>query len=314
MNNDQLPSPSSHVPVLLEEVLSGLNLQSHGVYVDLTIGRAGHGSEILKRIPEGMLYGFDQDLEAIQAAEQILNAIGNNYALIHRNFISAPTYLTRIGVTEVDGVLIDLGVSSPQLDVAARGFSYREDGPLDMRMDQESNTLTAAMIVNTYSQGELTSIFRTYGEEKFAASIAKNIVLERKKAPINTTLELVKIIKASLPSKVLRKPGHPAKQVFQALRIAVNDELNILEETLLNILPMLKNGGRLAVISFHSLEDRIVKNTFKKFAVIEGNRRIPYQETPKYRLINRKVIIPSLEEVEKNPRAKSAKLRIIERI
>ncbi|MGI6714291.1 MAG: 16S rRNA (cytosine(1402)-N(4))-methyltransferase RsmH [Bacilli bacterium] len=305
---------SSHIPVLLDEVLEGLNIRTQGIYVDLTIGRAGHGSEILKRIPEGMLYGFDQDQEAIVASEAVLKKIGNNFSLVHRNFHIAANYLARIGVTEVDGVLIDLGVSSPQLDVPERGFSYHEDGPLDMRMDQGSQTLTAATIVNTYSLHELVAIFRDYGEEKFAYSIAKNIVASRKKRPINTTLDLVEIIKKSLPAKVLAKPGHPARKTFQALRIAVNDELTVLEETLESMLPLLKKKGRLAVISFHSLEDRIVKHSFKKLAMVEGNKRLPEQAPAAYRLVNRKIIVPREQELMLNPRAKSAKLRIIERI
>lgn len=313
MNSAAVQQDNEHVPVLLDEVVSGLNIPNDGIYVDLTIGRAGHASKILKAIPHGMLYGFDQDQEAIKEATRILAKHRDNYSLIEMNFVQAADYLQSIGITEVDGVLLDLGVSSPQFDQAERGFSYRKDGPLDMRMDQIHNPLTAAQIVNTYSLEELTKIFREYGEERFAYQISKNIVRQRYHAPINTTFELVEIIKASKPAKELRKPGHPAKRVFQALRIAVNDELNVLKTTLADMLGILKSGGRLAVITFHSLEDRIVKNVFKSVAVVEGNRRLPYQEEAQYRLVNRQVIVPSSEEVLLNHRAHSAKLRIIER-
>lgn len=304
-----------HIPVLLKEVIENLNIKEDGIYLDLTLGRAGHSSEILKRIPKGMLIGVDQDIEAIQASSERLNKIGSNYKIVHSNFIHVNEILDSLGIDKVDGILMDLGVSSPQFDNPLRGFSYREDAPLDMRMDQRSE-LTAREIVNTYNFEKLTYIFRAYGDEKYAASIANNIIKKRNEKPIETTFQMVDIIKMSKPMKELKKVGHPAKQVFQALRIAVNDELNVLTSALEDTLGRLKpNGGRLAVITFHSGEDRIVKNIFKEYAVSEGNRNnFPLHEEEKpYRLVNHKVIIASEEELQNNHRSVSAKLRVIER-
>lgn len=304
-----------HVPVLLNEVIDGLNIKEDGVYVDLTLGRGGHSEAILSKLsPEGKLIGIDQDETAILESNARLSKIAPNYVLVRSNFSEIDSILAKLNIYEVDGMLMDLGVSSPQFDDASRGFTYRYDAPLDMRMDQR-NPLTAKIIVNTYSLKELTDIFQIYGEEKYAYSIAKNIVKYREEKEIETTFELVEIIKNSKPSKELKKVGHPAKQVFQALRIAVNDELNVLNETLNKAVYLLAKGGRLAVISFHSGEDRIVKQIFKKLTVVEGNRYdLPLQQSePEFREVNRKVIVPSEEELERNHRAASSKLRIIER-
>ena len=304
-----------HIPVLLNEVIDGLNIKEDGVYVDLTLGRGGHSEAILSKLsPEGKLIGIDQDETAILESNARLSKIAPNYVLVRSNFSEIDSILAKLNIYEVDGMLMDLGVSSPQFDDASRGFTYRYDAPLDMRMDQR-NPLTAKIIVNTYSLKELTDIFQIYGEEKYAYSIAKNIVKYREEKEIETTFELVEIIKNSKPSKEHKKVGHPAKQVFQALRIAVNDELNVLNETLNKAVYLLAKGGRLAVISFHSGEDRIVKQIFKKLTVVEGNRYdLPLQQSePEFREVNRKVIVPSEEELERNHRAASSKLRIIER-
>lgn len=304
-----------HIPVLLHETISGLNIKPDGIYVDLTVGRGGHSGEILKKLKRGHLYAFDQDEEAIIESRKYLEAISNSFTLIHKNFSSFKETLTELNIDYVDGVLMDLGVSSPQFDEGDRGFSYREDAPLDMRMDQR-NSLTAYEIVNRYSLEEITRILREYGEEKFAYQIAKNIIKAREEKPIETTFQLVDIIKRSKPMKELAKAGHPAKQSFQALRIAVNDELNVLTLTLKDVLKRLRpNGGRLAVITFHSLEDRIAKNIFKEAAISEGSRiDIPSRvEEKEYTLITRKPIVASEDELKNNHRSQSAKLRIIER-
>lgn len=304
-----------HIPVLLEPTISGLNIKPDGIYVDLTLGRGGHSGEILKKLTTGHLYGVDQDQEAIDESRNHLETISNNFTLIHKNFSYLDEILSEFHIQYVDGILMDLGVSSPQFDEGDRGFSYREDAPLDMRMDQ-GQSLTAYQIVNTYSLDEIFKILRDYGEEKFAYSIAKNIIKAREVKPIQTTFELVDIIKKSKPMKELSKAGHPAKQVFQALRIAVNDELNVLTITLEKALKALRpHGGRLAVITFHSLEDRITKNCFKEASVSEGNRyNIPLQQEEKeYQLVNRKPIVASDDELKENHRSASAKLRIIER-
>ena len=304
-----------HIPVLLNETITGLNIKPDGIYVDLTLGRGGHSGEILKKLQKGHLYGVDQDEVAIEESRRYLETISNNFTLIHKNFSFLDEIMEENQIEYADGILMDLGVSSPQFDEGDRGFSYREDARLDMRMDQR-NPLTAYDIVNSYSLDEIFKILRDYGEEKFAYSIAKNIVKAREKAPIETTFQLVEIIKRSKPMKELAKAGHPAKQSFQALRIAVNDELNVLSIALNKALKALKpHGGRLAVITFHSLEDRIVKNVFKDAAVSEGNRYdIPVQVTEKeYQLITRKPIVADEQELEINHRSISAKLRIIER-
>lgn len=304
-----------HIPVLLNETITGLNIKPDGIYVDLTLGRGGHSGEILKQLQKGHLYGVDQDEVAIEESGRYLETISNNFTLIRKNFSFLDEIMKENNIEYADGILMDLGVSSPQFDEGDRGFSYREDARLDMRMDQR-NPLTAYDIVNSYSLDEIFKILRDYGEEKFAYSIAKNIVRARESKPIETTFQLVEIIKKSKPMKELAKAGHPAKQSFQALRIAVNDELNVLQIALKKALKALRpNGGRLAVITFHSLEDRIVKNVFKDAAVSEGNRYdIPaLVEEKEYQLVTRKPIVANEQELENNHRSISAKLRIIER-
>lgn len=301
-----------HIPVLLNEVIEGLDIKSNGIYLDLTLGRAGHSSKILEKLTQGRLIGVDQDIEAINKSRERLSKISDNFTLVHSNFSKIDEILDSLGIEKVDGILMDLGVSSPQFDNPERGFSYREDAPLDMRMDQ-SREKTAATVLNTYSLNDLTRVLRDYGEEKYAFQIAKNIVKKREVEPILTTFQLVDIVKTSKPWKELKKVGHPAKQVFQAIRIEVNDELNVLIETLSKAMSRLNKEGRLAVITFHSLEDRIVKNTFKDATTVIGNRFDgPDSEQEKeYYLVNRKPIVASLEELESNHRSVSAKLRII---
>jgi len=303
-----------HIPVLLNEVINGLNIKPSGTYVDLTVGRGGHSSEILSRLDKGHLICVDQDEEAIEASKARLSKISNKFEIVRYNFSHLEEILQEKGIEEVDGILMDLGVSSPQFDKGERGFSYKEDARLDMRMDQRQE-LSAYEIINNYALEDLTKIFQIYGEEKYSYSIAKNIIKAREIKPIETTLELVEIIKKSKPMKELKKVGHPAKQVFQALRIAVNDELNVLEKTLKVALKHLKPGGRLAVITFHSGEDRIVKNIFKDAAVEVGNRLDGPMATIEkdYILINHKPITASESELENNHRSASAKLRIIAR-
>ena len=304
-----------HIPVLLNEVIDGLNIKASGIYLDLTLGRAGHSSEILKRLnSKGLLIGVDQDIEAINESNERLSKIANNYKIVKSNFVRVDEILTELGVNKVDGILMDLGVSSPQFDESERGFSYRYDAPLDMRMNQE-DSLTAKKVVNTYSESELRKIFYEYGEDKYSASIARNIVKYRQNKEIETTFELVDIIKSSKPAKELKKAGHPAKQIFQALRIEVNNELNVLKETLTKLPKYLNSDGRLAIITFHSLEDKIVKSAFKDLAVVEGNRNdFPVkEETKDYVLITRKGIKATEVELENNHRSASATLRIIAR-
>ena len=304
-----------HIPVLLNEVIEGLDIKSDGIYLDLTLGRAGHSSEILKRLsPKGLLIGVDQDDEAIEYSRNRLSKIRDNFILVRDNFVNIDEILKNLNIDKVDGILMDLGVSSPQFDDESRGFSYRFDSELDMRMDKR-NPLTAKKVINEYSLEDLTRIFEQYGEEKFSYSIAKNIVKERAVHEINTTFELVDIIKRSKPAKELSKVGHPAKQVFQALRIEVNDEINVLKRTLDKVLSHLKSKGRLAVITFHSGEDRIVKYLFKELTTVEGNRYdLPLTEINKeYTLVTRKGIKPSEEEIQRNHRSISSCLRIIER-
>ena len=302
-----------HIPVLLNEVISSLNIKKDGIYVDLTLGRGGHSEAILSHLSsKGRLIGVDQDETAIKESEERLKKNYSNFTLVRSNFRYVDEILSNLGISKVDGILMDLGVSSPQFDDESRGFSYNYDSPLDMRMDQR-NKLTAKDVVNTYSLKELTDIFQNYGEDKYSYSIAKNIVKEREVHPIETTFQLVDIIKRSKPAKELKKPGHPAKQIFQALRIAVNDELRVLEETLYKAIALLAKEGRLSVITFHSGEDKIVKKIFKELTVVEGNRYdLPIQnEEKEFVLINHKVIVPSDEEVINNHRSISAKLRTI---
>lgn len=309
---------NEHISVLLNEAIEGLNIKPNGTYVDMTLGRAGHSSKILERLNnEGKLIAFDQDIEAITYSKEKLSSISSNFEIIYSNFVNVKEELSKRDITKVDGILYDLGVSSPQFDEDYRGFSYRYNAPLDMRMDL-NNPLTAKEVVNKYSLNDLTKIFKEYGEERYSYLIAKKIVEIRTKKEINTTFELVDIIKSSIPKKELFKDKHPAKQVFQALRIEVNNELKVLEKSLNDALTILNKNGRIVVITFHSLEDKIVKNTFNKVAKIKGDRHNDYLlpseiKKPEFILINKKVITPSEEELELNHRAKSAKLRIIER-
>ena len=303
-----------HIPVLLNEVIEGLDIKPDGVYLDLTLGRAGHSSKILEKLTSGRLIGVDQDIEAINKSSERLSKISDRFTLIHSNFSKIDEILDSLGIEKVDGILMDLGVSSPQFDNPERGFSYREDAPLDMRMDQ-SKDKSALTVVNSYSLNDLTRVLRDYGEEKYAFQIAKNIIKRREKEPITTTFQLVDVVKASKPWKELEKAGHPAKQVFQAIRIEVNDELNVEIETLTKALNRLKSGGRLAVITFHSLEDRIAKNIFKEATTVIGNRLDGPndREEKDYYLVSKKPIVASNEELASNRRSQSAKLRIIAR-
>lgn len=306
-----------HVSVLLEECLEGLNIKPDGVYVDGTMGGAGHTGEILKRVPEGLVIGIDQDTDAIAAATNRLEAIGGNYKIAHSNFSGIKAVLRDLEVPKIDGLLLDLGVSSYQLDKAERGFSYMHDGELDMRMDRDSD-FSAYDVVNTYSKEELTDIIRRYGEEKWAARIADFIVKGRAEKPLKTTYELVDIIKAAIPAKARKDGPHPAKRTFQAIRIEVNAELKIIEATVRDAVDCLNSGGRVAIITFHSLEDRIVKETFRDLA--KGCICPPEfpvcicDNKPKGKVITRKPILPSEAELEVNPRSRSAKLRVFEKL
>ena len=305
-----------HVSVLLNEAIENLNIHEDGIYVDCTLGGGGHSSEILSRLSTGHLYAFDQDETAIQAAKERLQAIGNQYTLISRNFKYIKSSLQNLGVEKVDGILFDLGVSSPQFDEASRGFSYNQDARLDMRMDLRQK-LDAYEIVNTWSYNDLVRILYKYSDEKYAKNIARKIEQKRQIKPIETTFELVDIIKEAIPAAARRSGGHPAKRTFQALRIAVNDELNVFHDALLDALDLLNPGGRIAVITFHSLEDRLCKQIFKEASSLKdipkGLPVIPEEMQPKFELVNRKAIVPSSEELDENRRSHSAKLRVIER-
>lgn len=306
-----------HYSVLLQECLEGLHIKEDGIYVDGTLGRAGHSSEILKRIPKGHLYGLDRDAQAIMDSRQRLAEIADNFTLLHANFSQIKEKLKELGVEKVDGILLDLGVSSPQFDEAARGFSYRFDAPLDMRMDQ-SQELSAYEVVNTWGYHKLVEIFFKYGEEKFAKQVARKIEAQRAIQPIVTTFELVDVIKSALPAKIVNSKGHPAKKIFQAIRIAVNDELGEIQKVLEDALELLAVDGRLCVISFHSLEDRLVKEAFVKASSAPNiDKRIPLLPNqipnPPFRLVSKKPILASTKELEENNRSHSAKLRIIER-
>ena len=307
---------SAHVSVLLQECLEGLRVREDGSYVDATLGRGGHSSEILKWCPNGHLYAFDRDQEAILQSRERLAAIGSNFTCIHSRFSLMKEELAQRGVTRVDGILMDLGVSSPQFDEASRGFSYRFDAPLDMRMDQ-SQPLDAWTVVNTYPYEDLCRVLFAYGEESFAKAIARGIERRRQQHSIDTTFELVDVIREALPARVLNKKGHPAKKSFQAIRIEVNSELQELQEALAQALELLAVGGRLCVISFHSLEDRIVKEAFARAGKPRKvDKRLPVleEEQLNYRLITRKPITANAEELESNNRSHSAKLRIIEKV
>lgn len=307
-----------HVSVLLNECIEGLNIKENGIYVDGTLGRGGHSSEILKRIPKGQLICFDKDQTAIDESTPRLHAIASNVTFIHNGFKNIKEELEKLDIHKIDGLLLDLGVSSPQFDEAERGFSYRYDAPLDMRMDQ-TQELSAYNVVNEYSFQELCRVFTRYGEDPFAKQVARKIEQNRMEKPIETTFELVDIIKSAYPAKVLNKKGHPAKKIFQAIRIEVNNELGELEIVLEKACDLLNVNGRICVISFHSLEDRIVKDTFKRKSSVEQiDSRIPLKaseiKTADFECINRKPILASEEELEANNRSHSAKLRILERV
>lgn len=303
-----------HKSVLLEECIENLNLKDSSIIVDCTLGYAGHSSEILKRIPNGFLYAFDQDEDAIKSSRNRLNEINSNYEIIKSNFVNLKEELNNRNITKVDGILFDLGVSSPQLDEAERGFSFHQDAILDMRMDK-SNSISAKEIVNEYDFNNLTRIFREYGEEKYASSIAKGIINARSEKQIETTLELVEIIKNSVPIKY-RRDHHPARKVFQAIRIEVNDELNVFTKAIRQALDLIDIGGRVCVITFHSLEDKICKNVFNEVSKVDKSLSklpiIPLAYQPKYKIIDN--ISPSEKELEDNNRSRSARLRVIEKI
>lgn len=307
-----------HVPVMLNEVLDGLNIKKDGIYVDCTVGGGGHSFEIAKRLKNGHLYAFDRDEDAIKTSTKRLAEFGNKVSLIKANYKEAPRILQEMGVSKIDGFLIDLGVSSYQIDEGERGFSFVHDGKLDMRMDRQEKVLTAEQIVNTFSQEKLAYIFQTYGEEEFAKSIAKNIVLKRQEKKIETTFELRDIIENSMPKKIVFSRGGASKKVFQALRIYINGELDGLDNLLKQLIEMLAPNGRGAVLTFHSLEDRIVKNVFKT----NSTDCLCPPKTPicicghkaSVRLVSRKPLIASEEEQKINSRSTSAKLRVIEKI
>lgn len=306
-----------HVTVLLNEAVEGLNIKEDGTYVDCTLGGAGHSSEIVKRLSDkGRLIAFDQDDHALEHAKNVLHNYLDRVIFIKSNFKHLKEKLYEQGITKVDGVLFDLGVSSPQLDTPERGFSYHHEAPLDMRMDMNS-PLSAYDVVNEWPYEKLVRIFFQYGEEKFSKQIARKIEEYRKSKPIETTLELVEIIKDGIPAPARRTGGHPAKRVFQAIRIAVNDELGVFEDAIHQAIDVLKVGGRVSVITFHSLEDRMCKVAFKEKSQLPqlppGLPIIPEEFQPTLKLITRKPILPSEEELEANNRARSAKLRIAEK-
>lgn len=308
---------NKHEPVLADEAIEQLHIHADGIYVDCTFGRGGHSKKILDRLSsKGHLYAFDQDVEAAHFAEMHFSRY-ENFTFIHENFRSLKERLFAFGVKKVNGILFDLGVSSPQLEKIERGFSYQHDAPLDMRMDQRS-PLSAYEIVNEWEYDRLVSIFFKYGEEKFSKQIARKIEQTRQSQPINTTGELVEIIKEAIPAPARRKGGHPAKRVFQAIRIAVNDELAALETALKASIDILHISGRVVVITFHSLEDRICKNVFKRASEGPEHPRglpvIPESSQPALKVVTKKPIVPTDEEIKKNRRARSAKLRVAEKI
>lgn len=306
----------SHVSVLLKECIEGLNIKPDGIYVDGTLGGGGHSFQILQLLNQGKLIGIDQDTDALNAATNRLKIFGERFIPVHSNFSNLDRVLADQGIDRIDGLLLDLGVSSYQLDEAERGFSYMNDGKLDMRMNQ-SDAFTAYDVVNSYSERKLTEIITDYGEENWANRIAKFIVEARTQKPIETTFELVEVIKKAIPAAARKDGPHPAKRTFQAIRIEVNNELKIIEQTIESAFEHMGKGGRVAIITFHSLEDRIVKNAYKKLA--QGCTCPP--EFPvcicggkaKIKIISKKPILPSEEEVEANPRARSAKLRVAEK-
>lgn len=302
-----------HYSVLKSEAIDALNVKSDGIYVDATIGYAGHSKEILKKLDKGFLYGFDQDMEAVEYSTNLLKKIGSNFKIFNTNFANMASVLDEEGINGVDGILFDLGFSSPQIDNEKRGFSFMHDGPLDMRMSGAGKS--AKDIIDNYSEDELTKVFFTYGEEKLSKVIAKTIKSECKN--IDSTLKLVETIKKATGANYFFK-NHPERKIFQALRIEVNDELKVLESILPEAINKLNKGGRIAVITFHSLEDRIVKNIFREKSevdpLVKGLREIPDAYKPIIKLVNKKPIVPGDTELEENTRSKSAKLRVIERI
>ena len=302
-----------HYSVLKNEAIEGLNLKKDSIVIDATLGYAGHSKEILKKIPKGYLYAFDQDINAINYSNEILSEVSSNFTLIHSNFVELKAKLSELGITKVDAILFDLGLSSPQIDEVERGFSFMNDAKLDMRMNQ-NDELSAYDVVNNYSQYELTDIFFNYGEEKLSKNISKEIINNR---PINTTMELVKVIEKAVGAKYFNL-HHPERKIFQAIRIEVNHELDVLKKVLPDAIDILNENGRICVITFHSLEDRIVKKIFKDSSevndLVKGLPVIPDEYKPKIKLINKKVIEPTDKELKENSRSRSAKLRIIERI
>ncbi len=305
-----------HYSVLLNEVIENLNLKEDGIYVDATLGYAGHSQNILKKIKRGFLFAFDADLEAINYSQKVLTEVGSNFKIFHSNFVNLKEKLAEENIQEIDGIVFDLGVSSPQIDNKDRGFSFMQDAKLDMRMNQKQS-FSAYEVVNEYSLNDLTQMFYSYGEEPKSRFIAKEIVNARQNKPIETTKELVEIIKKSVGAKYFNLK-HPERQVFQAIRIEVNNELNVLETVLPDAISLLKKGGRICVITFHSLEDRIVKRIFKKYSeineLVKGLPNIPKEYQPILKIVNKKVILASDKELEENSRSKSAKLRIGEKI
>lgn len=303
-----------HKSVLLEEAINGLNIKDGLIYVDCTLGYAGHSGKILEKNKKGWLYAFDQDEEAILFSNKKLSSIGSNFEIIHSNFVNLKSELNKRGINKVDGIIFDLGVSSPQLDNKERGFSYHKDALLDMRMDKD-NPLSAYEVVNNYKESDLITIFYRYGEEKYSKSIARKIVEYRKNKKIETTLELVEIIKSGVPEKYKRET-HPAKRCFQAIRIEVNKELEVFESALKDAIDLLNKNGRICVITFHSLEDKICKEIFKKNSevnkVFKGLPDVPYEYMPKLKLIGK--YTPTNEELDDNNRSRSATLRIAEKI
>lgn len=306
-----------HVSVLLDECIEGLNIKPDGIYVDGTLGGAGHSSQIAKRLTIGRLIGIDRDPVALKAAGERLAPYADRVTLVHSNFCEIAQVLEDLNIEGVDGILLDLGVSSPQLDDGSRGFSYMADAPLDMRMNSE-DTLSAYDVVNSWSFEELKRILFDYGEERYAPKIASAICKKREEKPIETTLELVDVIRSAMPAQALREKQHPAKRSFQAIRIAVNDELGSVEKVMKDAIPCLNHGGRLAVITFHSLEDRIVKTAMASAA--KGCTCPPSfpvcvcGKKPQVQVITRKPIVSTDEELERNPRARSAKLRVCEKV
>ncbi|AGR42338.1 16S rRNA (cytosine(1402)-N(4))-methyltransferase RsmH [Spiroplasma diminutum] len=308
-----------HTSVLLNESIDLLNIKSNGIYVDCTLGRAGHSAEILKKIDQGHLYAIDQDQDAIAISRKKLECISSNFTILEGNFADIKVLLSLSGIKKVDGILYDLGVSSPQFDKADRGFSYRFNSDLDMRMDQKNTKITAKEVVNTFTDKQLADIFFQYGDEKFSWEIAKKIIIKRQEKEIKTTFELVDIIKECLPQKVLKQKKHPAKKVFQALRIYINDELEVLKRSLNNSLELLNPGGVICVITFHSLEEKIIKDIFKTKTTSKEDkflRKLPIAMEIKkdYELVIKKPVLPGEQELLDNRRAHSAKLWAIRKV